>query len=75
MTKDFSDAPLTVNGITVQPKWQWSAQHRTDVADSMRQNAHSHLGWREAEQRYVEWYADKYGLTIDDARQRIEGGA
>ncbi len=75
MTKDFSDAPLTVNGIKVKPKWKWSAQHRADVAEDMRQNGSSHLRANEAEARYVEWYADKNSLTTDQARQRIEGGA
>ena len=72
MTKAFSDAPLTVNGITIKPKWKWSAQHRAEVAESMRQGGKSHLGWREAEQRYVQWYADRHGLTIQQARACVE---
>ena len=75
MSNDFSDAPLTVAGITIKPQWQWSAQYRAEVADGMRQNARSHLRPFEAEARYVQWYAEKNGLTTEQALQRIEGTA
>ena len=72
MSKDFSAAPLTVNGTTVKPKWRWSAQHRAEVAEGMRQNSQSDIPPVEAERRYVEWYAAKHGLSIDVARRRVE---
>ncbi len=74
MSKDFSDAPLTVNGVTVKPKWKWSAQYRAEVADSMRQSGKNDLSPEDAEQRYVEWYAEKNGLTHDEARAQIFDG-
>ncbi|KKK85007.1 hypothetical protein LCGC14_2777610 [marine sediment metagenome] len=75
MSKDFSDAPLTVNGVTVKPTWLWSKRYRAEVAESMRQNGKSHLRTGEADQLYVEWYADQHGLTETEARRRIEGMA
>ncbi len=75
MSQDFSDAPLTVAGITVKPTWAWSKQYRDEVAEAMRQNGSSHLRTGEADQRYVEWYMDQHGLTEAEARRRIEGMA
>ncbi len=72
MSKDFSDAPLTVNGVTVQPTWAWSSQYRAEVADGMRQGGTSDLSSQDREDRYVEWYADQHGLTLDAARLRVE---
>jgi hypothetical protein len=73
MSRDFSDAPLTVNGITVKPTWPWSKQYRNEVAEGMRQNGSSHLRAGEADQRYVKWYADQHGLTEAAARRHIKG--
>ncbi len=75
MSQDFSDAPLTVAGITVKPTWRWSAQYRAEVAEGMRQAGKGSLSIVETEQRYVEWYADRHGLTEAEARRRVEGMA
>ena len=56
MTKDFSDAPLIVDGITIKPTWAWSKQYRAAVAEGMRKTGHSDLSPYETERRYVEWY-------------------
>ncbi len=75
MTKPVSDAPLTVNGVTETPTWPWSKEYRAHVADTMRQNGKTHLGAGEADQRYVDWYAERHGVSVEVARQRIEGPA
>ncbi len=75
MSKDFSDAPLTVNGVTIKPTWHWSAQYRAEVAEGMRQSGKGSLSIVETEQRYVAWYADKNGLTEAEARRRVKGMA
>ncbi len=72
MSKTFSDAPLKVDGITVRPKWKWSAQHRAEVAADIRESGRSDLDPEEAKDRYVQWYAKQHGLSIDEARRRVE---
>ena len=32
MSEDFSNAPLTVDGVTVTPTWRWSTEYRASVA-------------------------------------------
>lgn len=71
MSQDFSDAPLTVDGITVRPDFPWSTNYRAHVAAQMREGGTSHLPASEREDRYVEWYADANGLTLEQARERI----
>ena len=71
MTKDFSDAPLTVEGVTVKPTWPWSKQYRAEVAENMRLQGYSHIPPDEVACRYVEWYANKYGLTHKEVRKRL----
>ena len=75
MTQEFSDAPLTVDGVTVKPTWAWSKQYRASVADSMRRTGTSDISPGEREQFYVEWYAAKHGLTHSQAWRKIEKGA
>ncbi len=76
MTRDFSDAPLTVDGVTIKPNFKWSAGYRDHVAETMRQAGKSDIEPEETERRYVEWYAAKNGLTIKQAREKImPGGA
>ena len=72
MTQDYSDAPLTIDGITVQPNWKWSAQYRASVAEGMRASGRSDLSPSERKDRYVEWYASQHGLTLREARERVE---
>jgi hypothetical protein len=72
MTQDFSDAPLRVNGITIQPKSPWSAQYRAHVADNMCLVGRRDLSPEEIEERYIIWYAGKNGLTLNQARQRVK---
>ena len=74
MSKDFSDAPLKVNGITIQPKSPWSAEYRAHVANNMSLVGRRDLSPEEIEDRYVKWYAEKNGLTHDEARRRIFDG-
>lgn len=71
MTQDFSDAPLTVNGITVKPTWPWSKTYRAEVAEGMKQSGKGDLSPKETERRYVEWYADQHGLSLSQAREKI----
>ncbi len=75
MSQDFSDAPLTVDGITVTPTWAWSKQYRAEVADNMRLTGKSHIPPHERAGFYVQWYAEKHGLTMAGARQKIKGCA
>ena len=75
MTEDFSSAPLVVDGVTVTPTWPWSREYRAEVAAGMRATGKTHVSAHDAEQRYVEWFAAKHGLTHHQARQRIKGGA
>lgn len=75
MSEDFSDAPLTVNGITVKPTWPWSREYRASVAESIRRTGQTDLSPKERARRYVEWYAVKNGLTYQQARQKIMGAA
>lgn len=76
MSKEFSDAPLTVNGITVRPSWPWSKEYRAEISASMRQAVSGALPLEERERRYVEWYAAQNGLTHEQARRKImQGGA
>ena len=71
MSRDFSDAPLTVEGVTVKPTWPWSKQYRAEVAEGMRENGQSHLSTRDVKQRYVEWYAVENGLSEHQARKKL----
>ncbi len=73
MSQDFSDSPLTVHGVTVQPTWPWSKQYRAVVAESMRRINRTDLSPEEAERRYIEWYAEKNGLTYQQAREKFDG--
>ena len=75
MSKDTSDAPLTVDGVTVKPTWPWSKQYRAEVAEGMRQSGRGDLSVEEAEQRYVEWYAENNGMTEEEARHKIKAEA
>ena len=72
MTQDFSDAPLTVDGLKVEPGWDWPEWYRKEVAEHMRQSGKSHLSDHTVKQRYVEWYAGQHGLTLVEARERVE---
>ncbi len=71
MGKDFSNAPLTVDGVTVNPTWAWSTEYRASVAAELRHATKGDLSPEETEHRYVEWYADKHGLSLKQARLRI----
>ena len=71
MSKDCSNAPLTVNGVTVKPTWPWSKQYRAEVAESMKQSGKGDLSPVEREGRYVAWYADQHGLSLSQAREKI----
>lgn len=71
MSKDFSDAPLTVNGVTVKPAWAWSREYRAEVAEGMRQSGSSDLSAKDRERRYVEWFAAKNDLTEHQARKKL----
>ena len=72
MTDDFSDAPLTVDNITVKPGWDWSDWYRDEVAENMQASGRPELSAKGRESRYVEWYADQHGLTTSEAWQRVE---
>lgn len=72
MSNDFSDAPLTVAGVTVKPTWPWSPASRAEVAEGMRQSGKGDLTPKEIERRYVAWYADQHGLSLKRAREKIE---
>lgn len=74
MTKDFSDAPLKVDGVTVKPTWPWSSAYRESVAAELRRASTGDLPPEETKRRYVAWYAEKHGLTLEEARERIEAG-
>ena len=73
MAEDFSDAPLTVDGVTVKPSWPWSREYRAQVAAELRATSKSSLPPGEAERRYVEWYAQKHDLSVKEARLRVKG--
>ena len=73
MTQDFSDAPLRVNGVTVKPNWDWSAQYRAEVADELRNATRGDLSPEEVEHRYIAWYAQEHGLSPAEARLRVKG--
>ena len=73
MAQDFSDAPLTIDGVTVKPNWPWSARYRAEVADELRNATRGDLSIEETEQRYVSWYATEHGLSVKTARLRIKG--
>ena len=75
MGEDFSDAPLTVNGVTVNPTWPWSKEYRLHVADGMRRTGRSDLSPKEIKARYVAWYAQEHGLGLDEARAKVRGEA
>ena len=72
MTDDFSDAPLTVDGSTVKPGWDWSNWYRDEVAENLRASGKSHVSDHDAEQRYIDWYADQHGLPRDEAQRRVK---
>lgn len=48
---EFSDKPVTVDGVKYQPKWQWSADYRKAFAASHRagkgtdDGGHSYMRW------------------------------
>ncbi len=73
MTQNFSDAPLTVDGVTVKPTWKWSSTYRARVADELQRTTKSDLDLMQAESRYIAWYAQEHGLTLDAARVRVKG--
>ena len=72
MTDDFSDAPLTIDGITVQPKHRWSAGYRDHVAETMRATGQTDISESERESLYIKRYAEKHGLTRDEAQRRVK---
>lgn len=70
MSDGFSDKPLTVRGITTKPKWKWSDSYRDE------QRASQNAGFQrdsDAEHEYVKWYAEKHGISVDEARRRVLG--
>ena len=73
MAEDFSDAPLTVDGVTVKPGWPWSREYREQVAAELRATSKSSLLPGEAERRYIDWYAQEHGLSPAEARLRVKG--
>ena len=73
MAQDSSDAPLKINGVTVKPNWDWSAQYRAWVADELRDATKAILSPEEVEDRYVAWYAQEHGLSVKEARLRVKG--
>ena len=75
MSADFSDAPLTVDGVTETPTWKWSTEYRATVAAELRRATLGDLTPQETERRYVAWYAAQHGLSIEDARAKIRGEA
>ncbi len=75
MSKDFSNAPFTVNGITVRPSWAWSKEYRAEILASMRQAGSGALPPDEIERRYVKWYAAQNELTYEQAQKKIMQGA
>lgn len=73
MAGEFSDKPLTVDGVTVKPKWAWSDTYRREVADMLKSSALTHLPAGERELRYAKWYAAKHGLSLEEAIARLSG--
>lgn len=71
MSDDFSTEPLTVNGITVQPKWPWSKEYRAEVARQIRASGRSDVLPRDRERQYLEWYARRHGITPKEARKTL----
>jgi len=75
MGYDFSSAPLTVDGVTVNPTWPWSKEYRASVAAELRRATKCDLSPEETERRYVAWYAQEHGLSLDEARAKVKGEA
>ena len=75
MAEDFSSAPLTVDGVTVNPTWPWSKEYRASVAAELRRATKGDLSPEETERRYVKWYAQEHGLSLDVARVKVRGPA
>ncbi len=73
MSKDFSNAPLVVDDVTIKPTWPWSRQYRAEVTSWIRASARSSISPEESGARYAAWYAEEHGLTLKEARERIEG--
>lgn len=71
MSNDFSDAPLTIDGVTVKPTWPWSPAYRAVVAENMKQSRRSRFSPGGIATLYIEWYADQHGLTHEQAREKI----
>ena len=75
MGEAFSSAPLTVAGVTVNPTWPWSKEYRAEVAAELRRATKGDLSPEETERRYVAWYAEEHGLSIEAARTKVKGRA
>ena len=58
----FSDAPMRVNGVKIQPTWCWSDTYRKIVRTEM---AKVKLDpWSQAK-AYQRWYKTKFGKPYD----------
>ena len=68
----MSDAPITVDGVTYTPKWNWSSQQRRSFGEHMRAvGRREQVSDRERIAQYVEWYANQRGLSLDAARRQL----
>lgn len=70
---EFSDEPLVADGVKIKPKWPWSRQYRREVAETLRAQGRNGIPSKVREHRYIEWYADKHGISWKEARKRIRG--
>lgn len=78
----MNDKPLTDEGVTYTPKWDWSSQQRRARGEHMRAvGRREQVPDRERIAQYAEWYATQRGLSLDAARAelvrdgKIAGGA
>jgi hypothetical protein len=67
----FSSAPLTVNGITITPKWPWSTWYRSWVRQTWKHEP-SRLDAYGRAREYVRWLMQSRDWTEDQAREHIE---
>ena len=51
----FNDAPLRVNGVTIQPQWAWSDGYRKHVRQQMAKTQFSWDNVRDTHAQYNRW--------------------
>ena len=64
----MSDKPITIDGVTYHPRWDWSPQYRAEFKTQVSICGDP----SKTDEIYIQWYAGQHGITVDQARMYLK---